>query len=102
MLEVRDLEVRYGPVLAVKGLSMTVAAGEIVALVGANGAGKTTTIRAIAGLLPFSGQITYDGRLLKPNTAERNVGALAWSLPEADAARLDEATKRWAIATRGP
>jgi branched-chain amino acid transport system ATP-binding protein len=50
LLEVRDLEARYGPVLAVRGLSLRVGEGEIVALLGANGAGKTTTLACIAGL----------------------------------------------------
>ena len=50
LLEVRDLEARYGAVLAVRGLSLRVGEGEIVALLGANGAGKTTTLSCIAGL----------------------------------------------------
>jgi len=48
-------------------------AGEIVALVGANGAGKTTVAPAIAGLLPYQGEILYAGRPLRPNSAERNL-----------------------------
>ncbi len=62
MLEIRDLVCRYGKVAAVKGLSLTVGRGELVALIGANGAGKTTTLRAISGLLPpAQGTIAFDG-----------------------------------------
>ena len=62
MLELRDLVCRYGKVTAVKGLSLTVGQGQLIALIGANGAGKTTTLRAISGLLsPASGKIFFDG-----------------------------------------
>ena len=55
MLEVTGLEVRYGNVTAVKGISLEVAEGEIVAIIGPNGAGKTSTLRAITGLVPSAG-----------------------------------------------
>ena len=55
MLEVTRLEVRYGSVTAVKGISLEVAEGEIVAIIGPNGAGKTSTLRAITGLVPTAG-----------------------------------------------
>jgi branched-chain amino acid transport system ATP-binding protein len=62
MLEVVDLEVTYGPIRALSGVTFTVPAGQIVALLGANGAGKTTTMRAIAGLVaPRSGRIVFNG-----------------------------------------
>ena len=51
MLEVRDLEVYYGVIQAIKGISFDVNQGEIVALIGANGAGKTTTLHTITGLI---------------------------------------------------
>jgi len=55
VLEVTRLEVRYGSVTAVKGISLEVAEGEIVAIIGPNGAGKTSTLRAITGLVPTAG-----------------------------------------------
>ncbi|MDB5514781.1 MAG: transporter ATP-binding protein [Tardiphaga sp.] len=73
MLATRDLQVRYGAIAAVRGVDLEVKAGEIVALLGANGAGKSTIARAIAGLLPFQGDIVYEGHKLRPNDAERNV-----------------------------
>jgi branched-chain amino acid transport system ATP-binding protein len=82
MLRLRGLEVFYGPIRAVRGIDLDVRAGEIVALIGPNGAGKTSTVRAIAGLLPFRGDITYDGRRLVPDAAERNVRAGIALVPE--------------------
>ena len=65
MLEVEDLHVHYGPVAALKGVSLRVEAGSIVALIGANGAGKSTALRAISGLLaPSRGRIAWEGRPL--------------------------------------
>ena len=62
MLEIKDLNVFYGAIHALKGISLTVADGELVSLIGANGAGKTTTLHAISGLLPAaSGSIMLDG-----------------------------------------
>jgi branched-chain amino acid transport system ATP-binding protein len=61
MLEVTDLSVRYGEVEAVRGLSLTVAEGSVVVLLGANGAGKSSTLNAIAGLAPARGQIVLGG-----------------------------------------
>ncbi len=65
MLEVRGLHVRYGDFHVVHGVSLHVAAGEVVALLGPNGAGKTTTLRAIHGIVPAAaGEIVYAGRRL--------------------------------------
>jgi branched-chain amino acid transport system ATP-binding protein len=62
MLEVRDLDVKYGAATAVRGVSLDVAAGELVCVVGPNGAGKSTLINAIAGLHPAaSGSMSFDG-----------------------------------------
>ncbi len=63
LLEVRDLQVNYGVITALQGISLTVHQGDIVTLIGANGAGKTTTLRTISGLLrPRGGDVIYDGR----------------------------------------
>jgi branched-chain amino acid transport system ATP-binding protein len=63
VLEVRDLHVSYGEIPALKGISLTVGAGEIVALLGSNGAGKTTTLRTLSGLLaPRAGDIVLEDR----------------------------------------
>lgn len=63
MLEVRDLDVYYGVIQAIKGISFDVNQGEIIALIGANGAGKTTILQTITGLVPSkAGVITYTGR----------------------------------------
>jgi len=62
LLEVSGLRVSYGGINAVKGIDLTVGAGELVTLIGANGAGKTTTLKALAGLLrPAAGRILYNG-----------------------------------------
>lgn len=62
MLEVKDLQVYYGVIQALKGISFEVEQGNIVALIGANGAGKTTTLHTITGLLPAKeGSITFEG-----------------------------------------
>jgi len=71
-LDVDDLTARYGPVLAVRDVSLRVAEGEIVALLGANGAGKTTTLASIAGLHHArSGRIRFDGRDVSRLSPER-------------------------------
>ena len=63
MLEILDLKVTYGAITALEGVSLSVAAGQIVALLGANGSGKTTAIRAITGLAaPAQGRIVFEGR----------------------------------------
>jgi len=61
LLELQNVDVHYGAIHALKGVSFKVAKGEIVTLIGANGAGKTTTLRAVSGMLrPSSGQIAYE------------------------------------------
>ncbi len=62
MLEVHNLEVYYGVICALKGISFEVNEGEIVTLIGANGAGKTTTMQSVIGLIPTrAGKVTFDG-----------------------------------------
>jgi branched-chain amino acid transport system ATP-binding protein len=64
LLELRDVEARYGPVRALSGVSLAVEQGQIVAVLGANGAGKTTTLRSISGTVKRSGQILFEGKPL--------------------------------------
>ena len=62
LLKVADLQVRYGAIAALKGVSLEVGKGEVVALIGANGAGKTSTLRAVSGMLkPVAGKVALDG-----------------------------------------
>jgi branched-chain amino acid transport system ATP-binding protein len=66
VLELREVEVAYGNIRALKGISLTVAEGELVTLIGANGAGKSTTLKTISGLLrPKSGTLFYRGQPLE-------------------------------------
>ena len=63
MLEVKNIQVAYGKIIAVKDVSVTVNQGEIVTLIGSSGAGKSTTLRTISGLIkPKSGEITFNGK----------------------------------------
>jgi branched-chain amino acid transport system ATP-binding protein len=64
LLELRDVEARYGPVRALHGVSLAVDEGQIVAVLGANGAGKTTTLRSISGTVRRNGEIVFDGKRL--------------------------------------
>ncbi|MCC3654688.1 MULTISPECIES: ABC transporter ATP-binding protein [Streptomyces] len=74
LLEVEDLRVAYGKIEAVKGISFSVEAGQIVTLIGTNGAGKTTTLRTLSGLIkPLSGKIMFDGRPLNGIPAHKIV-----------------------------
>ncbi len=71
ILTVEDLRISYDNVEAVKGISFTVEEGQMVTLVGANGAGKSSTLRAISGLVAYSGNIVYDGHDLRGTAAHR-------------------------------
>ena len=83
MLEIQGIDVFYGPVQAVRGLSLTVGEGEMVALLGANGAGKTTTLRAISGLLaPRQGSIWLDGHDISGFSPQEIVRMGVAQLPE--------------------
>jgi len=83
LLEVKDLRVFYGNIEALKGVSLQVDAGEIVAILGGNGAGKTTTLRTISGLQrPRSGTITFNGKSLVGHSAHGIVGLGVSHVPE--------------------
>ena len=70
LLELRDVEARYGEIRALHGVTLSVADGDFVALLGANGAGKTTTLRAISGVVKTSGEVLLDGQKLFRRTPE--------------------------------
>ena len=75
LLEVKDLQVYYGVIRALKGISFNVSEGEIVSLIGANGAGKTTTMQSIMGLIPIkSGSVVYDGKEINKIPGHKLVG----------------------------
>jgi branched-chain amino acid transport system ATP-binding protein len=83
MLDVSEMEVRYGAIRALKGISFNVRAGEIVALLGANGAGKTTTQKTVSGMLrPSAGSITYEGRRIDGIPAHELISLGICHVPE--------------------
>ena len=83
MLEVRDLTVAYGNIVAIKGLSLDVHEGEIVTLIGSNGAGKSTTLRSISGLLKAkSGSVTFRGETITDVPAHKIVARGICQSPE--------------------
>ena len=83
MLEVKDLEVYYGVIQAIKGISFEVNEGEIVTLIGANGAGKTTTMQSIMGLIPIKhGTVTYEGQSLNRVPSHKIVRMGMTQVPE--------------------
>jgi len=116
LLEVRDLNVSYGAIRALHGVSFHVNEGEVVTLIGANGAGKSTTLRTISGLLPVtSGEVIFDGeaitgteassivrkgvihvpegrRIFAPLTVRENLEMGAFTVPDTD--EIQEAMER--------
>ena len=83
MLEVKDLQVYYGVICALKGISFHVNEGEIVSLIGANGAGKTTTMQSVIGLLPKkSGSVTFDGMDITKMPSHKIVRSGMTQVPE--------------------
>ncbi len=82
LLSVKDLAVSYGNIRAVKGISFDVHEGEIVTLIGANGAGKSSSLRAISGIIPYKGSVTYKGQELSHVSADKIVGMGIAQVPE--------------------
>jgi branched-chain amino acid transport system ATP-binding protein len=83
MLEVKDLKVAYGKILAVKRISFSVEEGQVVTLIGTNGAGKTTTLRTISGLIrPASGEILFQGKRIDSVPAHQIVSLGVAQSPE--------------------
>ncbi|MGI8663162.1 MAG: ABC transporter ATP-binding protein [Acidimicrobiales bacterium] len=83
LLELEDVHVHYGAIAALKGLSASVAEGEIVTLLGANGAGKTTTLKTVSGLRPLtSGRVLFEGRDLAGLPAHERVKLGICQAPE--------------------
>lgn len=83
MLEVKDLEVYYGMIQAIKGISFEVNKGEVIALIGANGAGKTTTLQTITGLLsPKKGSVMFEGKDITKIPAHKIVSMGMAHVPE--------------------
>ena len=83
MLEVKDLQVYYGVICALKGISFHVNEGEIVSLIGANGAGKTTTMQSIIGILPKkSGSVLFEGNDITKAPCHKIVKAGMTEVPE--------------------
>jgi branched-chain amino acid transport system ATP-binding protein len=82
LLELKDVSARYGPVAALRGVSLTVEDGEIVALLGANGAGKTTTLRAVSGTVRRSGDVVFAGKRLGRAGPEQTARAGIAHVPE--------------------
>ena len=83
MLEVKDLKVSYGSILALKGISFEVKKGEIISLIGANGAGKTTTLHSISNLIKKqSGTVTFKGEDITNLAADKIVKAGLIHVPE--------------------
>ena len=83
ILEVKDLEVYYGVIQAIKGISFEVNQGEIIALIGANGAGKTTTLQTVTGLISAkAGKIIYDGEDITRIASHKLVGMGMAHVPE--------------------
>jgi branched-chain amino acid transport system ATP-binding protein len=82
LLELHDVDARYGPVKALHGVSLTVGEGDIVALLGANGAGKTTTLRAISNTVRRGGEIRFAGKSLGRRAPESIVRLGVAHVPE--------------------
>ena len=107
MLEIRDLVTAYGPVLALDGVSISVPAGRITAVLGANGAGKTTLLRTVSGLVrPKAGAISLDGKDITRTPVEEMVRLGMAHVPEGRGAiaelTIEENLRLGGLARKGP
>jgi branched-chain amino acid transport system ATP-binding protein len=82
ILSVQNLTINYGAIRAVHGVSFDVGKGEIVTLIGANGAGKSSILRAISGMIPYKGEILFEGRRLQRIKPDKLVGLGITHVPE--------------------
>jgi branched-chain amino acid transport system ATP-binding protein len=82
ILSIKDLSISYGNIKAVKGISLDISEGEIVTLIGANGAGKSSTLRGISGIIPYKGEIVYQGINLRSIPPDKIVGLGIAQVPE--------------------
>ena len=106
ILKVDNINVYYGNIHAVKGVSFTVNEGEIVTLIGANGAGKSTTLKTVSGLLkPRTGDVLYRGKSIKGVRAHKIVEAGLAQVPEGRHVFLHMTVRRtwiWALTPSPP
>lgn len=83
ILQIRDLDVRFGGIHAVSGISLDVEQGKIITLIGANGAGKSTTLRAVSGIVkPFGGDILFEGQSILGKSPDKIVSRGITMVPE--------------------
>lgn len=82
ILTISDLAISYGNIKAVKGISLNIKEGEIVTLIGANGAGKSSSLRAISGIVPYKGEIRFNGADLRSIPADKIVQQGIAQVPE--------------------
>ena len=101
MLEIKDLEVYYGAINALKGISFSVEQGEIIALIGANGAGKTTTLHTISGLIPAKrGSVLFNGKELTKTPAHKIVAMGMVHVPSLPVRSREASSRCWQWAER--
>ncbi len=83
LLSVSGIEVRYGPVRALSGVTLTIQAREVVGILGGNASGKSTTIKSVLGLVPLAaGEVRFDGRDMRGLSTEKRIGLGMASVPE--------------------
>ncbi|MBF0541473.1 MAG: ABC transporter ATP-binding protein [Nitrospirae bacterium] len=82
MLNIDNLTVKYGKISALNGVKLNVYEGEIIALIGANGAGKTSMLKAVSGMIPYGGNIEFQGKTLKNKAVHQIVSLGITHVPE--------------------